>query len=281
LWGTGLAFAASISDEISVGVSGLVIDGKTDDQEQHTGRGRFTFYGNFFRLDSVYSHVVRSGTSDYDGAEFTFSAMYSGKYVSLGFSVKPPTIITRSYSGQIMVDTTGTPTFTPEKFLDKVRLPWRGTIGLSIAVRENLRLGFEYEIRSYALAEYSNTADSTYSRILKQTHVDSVVSSPNPWLSGSLLHVGIEYSPLTWLVLRAGVRGQAGVFEPEGNPIAEEPVRYSIYSAGFGLRFSGIRLNIAYEYGRMKYQDVWGSAISLNSDSRHTIVADLAYEIPR
>ena len=144
LWGSGLAFAASISDEFSVGVSGLMIDGKTDDQEQHTGRGKFSFYGNYFRLDSMYSHVVRSGTSEYEGGEFTISATYSGKYVSVGFSVKPPTIITRSYSGQIMVDTIGIPTFTQENYADEVRLPWRGTIGLSIAVKENLRLAFEY-----------------------------------------------------------------------------------------------------------------------------------------
>ncbi len=77
-----------------------------------------------------------------------------------------------------------------------------------------------------------------------------------------------------------GIRGQAEVFEPEGNPIAGEPVTFSVYSAGFGLFHAGVRLNVAYEYSLMKYQDVWGSAVSMNSLKRNTIVADLSYELP-
>jgi hypothetical protein len=265
LRGIGGAFAVSLSDEFSVGVSGLAIEGQTDDYEQHTGRGRFLFYSNYFRLDSVYSHVVRSGTSDYNGAELTFSAMYSGQYISFGFSAKPPMTIKRSYSGQTMVDTIGVPTLSNETRTDEVALPWRGTVGLSIAVKQNLRFGFEYEVRSYASANYSDSRDSVF----------------NPWLSGSVFHAGLEYVPRSWFVLRAGVRSQAEVFEPEGNPIAGEPVRYSVYSMGCGFMFGLARLNIAYEYGRMKYQDVWGSAISLNTDTRHTIIADIVFEIAR
>lgn len=265
LRGIGGAFAASLSDEISVGISGLAIEGETDDYEQHIGRGKFLFYSNYFRLDSMYSRVTKSGTSDFNGAELTFSAMYSGQYITFGFSAKPPMTITRSYSGQTMVDTTGSLMISLENRKDEIRLPWRGTVGLSIAVKQNLRLGFEYEVRSYASATYSNHSGSTQ----------------NPWLSGSVFHFGLEYVPYLWLALRGGVRGQAEAFEPEGSPIAGEPVRYSIYSVGCGLAYGPAHLNITYEYGLLKYQDVWGSAISLNRDTRHTIVADLAIEIPR
>ena len=83
--------------------------------------------------------------------------MYSGKYVTVGFSVKPPMKISRSFSGQVMVDTNGIPSITKDEWKDNIELPWRGTVGLSLAVRENLRLGFEYEIRSYASAVYNST----------------------------------------------------------------------------------------------------------------------------
>ena len=262
--GYGGAISGAVTEEISLGVSRMVLKGSTDDFEQHTGRGNLTFYANYFRLDSVYSHVVRTGTSDYSGNEFTFSAIYRGKHVTLGISAKPPMTITRKYSGQISVDSTGSPTITPDAGQDQLRLPWRGTIGLSIAVRENLQLGFEYEIRSYAQAKYT----------------DAAVMTSNPWLSSDLFHVGAEYTPSSWLVIRAGVRGQAEVFQPEGNPIDGEPVSYSIYSAGCGLLLGPARLNITYEYALMKYQDVWASAISLNNDTRHTIVADVSYDIP-
>lgn len=265
LRGIGGAVAASLSDQISVGLSGLVIEGTTDDYEEHTGRGKFTFYTDYLRLDSMYSHVVRTGTSDFNGAELTVSAMYVGQHVTLGFSARPPVKITRSFSGSRLVDTTGIPISTQEEWKDEVTLPWRGSVGVSIAVRENLRLAFEYEVRPYASAEYGGPFRST----------------ENPWLSTSVFHAGLEYVAEPWVVLRAGVRGQAEVFEPEGNAIDEEPVRYSTYSAGCGFVFGPARLNVTYEYSRMKYQDVWGSAMSLNTDTRHILVADLAIEIPR
>lgn len=262
--GYGGALSGAVTEELSLGVSGMVLKGSTDDVEQHTGRGNLTFYANYFRLDSVYSHTVRTGTSDYSGSEFTFSAIYRGKHVTLGISAKPPMTITRKYAGQLSVDTTGTPTITPDAGQDKMRLPWRGTVGLSIAVRENVQLGFEYEVKSYAQAKYT----------------DASGTASNPWLSSDLFHVGAEYIASPWLILRAGVRGQAEMFEPEGNPIEGDPVTYSIYSAGCGLLFGSARLNITYEYAPMKYQDVWASAISLNNDTRHTIVADISYDIP-
>ena len=278
--GYGAAISGGVTDEISVGISGMILKGSTDDFEQHTGRGRLTFYANYFRLDSVYSHIVRSGTSDYKGQEFTFAATYRGKYVTIGISAKPPMTITRDYDARILVDTTGAAATTADIGQDKLKLPWRGTIGLSIAVRENLRLGFEYEVRSYASAKYSSAGDPAYGTILRNAHLDSVVSPQNPWLTSSVFHVGAEYIPLEWLIVRAGVRGQVEAFQPEGNPIDGEPASYSIYSLGCGLLFGPARLNVTYEYGVLKYQDVWGGAISLNRERRNTIVGDVAYEIP-
>jgi hypothetical protein len=279
--GYGGSISGSVTDEISLGISNIILKGSSDDFEQHTGRGQFRFYSNYFRLDSVHSHVIKSGTSDYSGNELTLGAMYRGQHVTVGFSAKPPTTITRKYRSAILVDTAGTPARIEDNGEDAVRLPWRGTVGLSLAVRENLRLGFEYDIRPYASAEHQNATDSTYWKILQQSHIDSVTPTRNPWLSTSVFHVGAEYTPAEWLILRIGVRGQSEVFEPEGNAIAGEPVSYSIYSVGCGLMFGHARVNIAYEYSKMKYQDIWGGAVSLNNTQRHTIVADVAYELPR
>lgn len=265
LRGYGFALSGEIPEQnIALGMSGMIIDGKTTDDEQRVARGRLTFYTNYFRLDSVYGRFRNTGTSEYSGLELTFSGIYRGKHASVGFAVKPPTTITRSYATQVSVDTTGTPTTTTVAGEDKLKLPWRGTLGLSVALTRDLTVGLEYELRAYTSAVYRQS-DGT---------------ETNPWLSSSVLHAGAVYLPEPWLALRAGVRGQAEVFEPEGNPIVGEPVAYSVYSGGIGLMYVGIRLNITYEYALMKYQDIWGSAISLNTDRRHTIVADVAYEIP-
>jgi hypothetical protein len=262
--GYGLALSVSLSEKISLGASGMILRGSTDDFEQHVGRGRFVFFYNYFRLDSVYSRVTQKGTSDYSGQEFTLSGIYRGRYVSLGFSAKLPTTITRRFTKQIEVDTTGSPSLTTQSGEDRVRLPLRGTVGLSIAPAENLIFGLEYEVRPYEDLVYP-AMNATGTR---------------PWLSSSVFHVGAEYTPFPWMALRAGLRGQAEVFEPAGNSLVGEPVSYTIYSAGCGFSFAGVRLNVTYEYASMEYQDIWQTNVNLNSEKRYNIIADVSYEIP-
>jgi hypothetical protein len=261
--GYGGALSAALSDNIVLGVSGLLLKGSSDDYEQQLSRGILTFYTNFFKLDSVHGVVTKTGTSDYSGQEFTVSATYEGKYMSAGFSVRPPTTITRKFTTSVRVETGGTVSTTAVSGEDKLKFPWRGAVGLSIIPAKDLLLGLEYEIRSYASAVH--------------TQADGAQSSP--WLSASVFHVGLQYGAFEWLTLRGGIRGQAEVFEPEGNFIGGEPVSYSIYSGGVGLTYAGIRLDVTYEYGLMKYQDVWGSAVSLNTERRHFIVANVSYDI--
>ena len=263
--GYGIALSCSLSDRISFGVSGMALKGSTDDYEQHIARGTLVFYKNWFILDSVDGWRTKTGTSDYSGQEFTFSGIYGGRYVSLGFSVKPPMTITRSYARQVLSDTAGSLSVATERGQDKLSLPWRGTFGLSVAVRDDIRLGLEYEVRSYASAVYTDTGGK----------------ESNLWLSSSALHLGAEYSPMTWLSLRVGVRGQSEVFEETGNPMPGEPVTYSVYSAGCGISLGNARLNLAYEYAPMKYQDMWQANVNLNNSTRHTIHADIVWEIPQ
>jgi opacity protein-like surface antigen len=262
--GYGMALAGGIEKiNLSFGISGMILNGSTDDYEQQVSRGLLTFFSNSFRADSAYSRITKIGTSDFSGGEFTLSGLLSGSFVRVGFSVKLPTTITRTYTMQAETDTTGVPTLSTLNGEDKLKLPFRSIIGLSISPRENLTLGLEYEIRPYASVRYTGSGGTEES----------------PWLSASLLRVGIEYRLAPWLALRGGMRGESEVFEPEGNHIEGEPVTFTIYSAGVGIIFSGIRLNVAYENSLMKYQDIWGSAISKNSDRAHTIIANISYEI--
>ncbi len=262
--GYGAAISAALSEKISVGVSGMILDGSSDDNERQVSRGAMTFYTNFFKLDSVHGVVTKVGTSTYSGQEFTLSATYEGRYVSAGFSLKPPATVTRKFTSTVSADTGGTATTSSISGKDQLRFPWRGTVGLSIIPSQNLLLGLEYEFRSYASAVYVNVQGA----------------ESNPWLSASVFHIGLQYKASDWLMLRGGIRGQTEVFEPEGNSVDGEPVGYSIYSGGLGFQYQDISLNVTYEYALMKYQDVWGSAISLNTERRHSIIADISYEIP-
>ncbi len=265
IYGYGVALAAELpGTRMAVGVSGLLLRGTSDDFEQRIGRGRLTFFANSFRLDSVAHRVVQRGTSDYRGEEFTLSSLYRGQYVTIGVSAQLPSTITREFTLSLQQDTAGVSSTREIHGEDQLRLPWRWNVALVLTPRENLRLAFNYDLRSYANAVVTSANGSESS----------------PWLSSSMLGVGAEYEALPWLKIRGGMRGEAQVFEAEGNPLAGEPVTTMIYSLGFGVRSTSVRLNVAYEYSNLKYQDVWGSAVSLNSSTRHFITADLVYELP-
>lgn len=263
--GYGGAIAVGLENyNVSFGLSGLFLNGSSDDFEREVGRGRLTFFSTAFRADSVHSVVTRTGTSDYSGQEITLSGMHTGEFLSIGFSVKLPTTIKRSFAMQIETDTTGTPSSTTMTGEDEITLPVRGTVGISITPHDRLRLGLEYEIRPYDSAEYTESDGSV----------------TKPWLSSSLFRIGAEYVLTPWLTLRGGMRGDAEVFEPEGNPIAGEPVTGTIYSAGVGLQLSDLLFNITYENSNVKYADIWASAVNKNSDRRNSIVANVSYTIP-
>jgi opacity protein-like surface antigen len=202
--GYGFALAGNVEKyNLSLGFSGMLLKGSSDDYEQEVGRGNLTFYSNAFRIDSVYSRITKKGTSDFSGQEFTLSSILTGQYASIGFSVILPTTITRTYSMQVTTDTTGTPSLSMVNGEDKLKFPWRGTIGLSLTPKENLTVGLEYEFRPYASAR----------------NINSSGTETSPWLSSSLFRVGAEYRILSWLALRGGMRGEAEVFQPEGNKL--------------------------------------------------------------
>lgn len=278
LRGYGIAVSASLLKNLFVGVSGMYISGSTEDYEARVGRGQMAFYNNALRLTRQGMLSYRkNGTSDYKATEVTLSANYRTSRVTVGFSVKPPMTITRDFSWQMAsdsvtavsrvsyrVDSLHAAWTTSAEGEDKVKLPWRGTVGVSVDVRSDLTVGVEYEIRPFAAAVV--------------TGANGVESQP--WLSGSLWHAGLEFRPADWLALRGGVRQNAEVFEPMSNPIRGEPVKYSVYSLGAGFTAANFRLSIAYEYSDMKYVDTWSNAASINQEIRNNFVASVGYDLP-
>lgn len=272
--GFGGALSFSPMENISFGVSALILNGESDDKEIRTERGRIRLYQSYFRAETVYYNVQQIGKSKFSGQEFTLSGYYKGKFVSFGFSVTPPTTISRDYNGTVKTDTvlrslvsmkidSARSTSAAVKYSDKMTIPLRSTLAMNIALRENLNLGVEYEIRPLASAEYENASGKKSS----------------PWLSANLFHIGLDFTPAEWLALRAGVREQAEVFESYGSKLKNDPVRYTVFSAGAGFSFENLRLNFAYEYYNMKYVDIWASVSNINADKRHTISAGVSYNI--
>ncbi len=278
IYGYGGTVSAAVNEKLSLGLSGLLLRGSTNDMETRVGRGRMVFYSSALRLDKQgMTSYTKTGTSDYSGTEFTASAKYSSRFIDLGFSVTPPTTITRSSTISTVQDSVSAVKWYAAKVdsfhvgtsstlsgEDNIALPWRGTVGFAIRIRDNFTLGVDYEIRSYESATYTAGNGIT----------------TNPWLSTSVFHIGGEFRPNAWLALRAGTSTYKEVFEPTANPIRGDAVNYPVYSAGVGISFAHAVLNITYEYSEMKYVDMWSNAASINQLATNNVMASLSYTIP-
>src|ERR1035437_9429345 len=94
-FGFWAAFFFCVTENLSFGLSGMLIKGSTNDFESQIGRGKLTFFTSYFRVDSVDYQNSKTGTSDYSGVELTFSGIYKSGNLTMGFSIKPPASITR------------------------------------------------------------------------------------------------------------------------------------------------------------------------------------------
>ncbi len=274
----GGAVAAKLSDRFSVGVSGAWLDGSTDDQEVRVGRGRLAFFSNSLRISKEgMTSYAKTGTSSFSGSEFTVSASYAATSVTFGASIHLPTTITRSFSGTVVWDSvaavsalshrvdsvhvTGSSAYAGE---DRMELPWRGSVGVSIAFKHDWRLGLSYEVRPYRSADYTDGS--------------GVVTQP--WLASSMLRVGVEYQAADWLDLRAGVTSYDENFSGVTPPLRGEPVNMPVYALGCGLHLFGVQIDLAYEYSDRKFVDAWSNAASINRQYVHAVVAGVSYVLP-
>lgn len=244
----------------SFGVSGTLISGATDDYQELVARGRLTFLANEFRATEADYAETWTSTSDFSGFETSISAILRGDFVSAGFTIRPPFTLTRAFSGQVITsgDVDGSNVFEGE---DRLTLPWRGSAGLTITPRSFMTFGLEYELRPYDRADL----------------VTASGAEQNPWMSSSAVRFGAQFGILPWLQLRGGMSRQAETFGADGRAIDDQPVWFTAYSAGAGFAYAGVRLNVGYETRGIRYPDIMGSAVYHNRDTRHAVVADLAY----
>jgi hypothetical protein len=262
VYGYGAAISFGVTENLSFGLSGMLIKGSTNDFESQLGRGRLVFYASYFRVDSVDYQNTKTGTSDYSGAELNISGLYKSGSLTLGFSIKPPTSITRDYKYSYQSDSLKVSKTVAVSGSDKIKLPWRGNVGLSVSVLDNLRAVLEYELRPMGNANYVSSGVTT-----------------NPWRSSHLLHIGAEYAPLDWLTIRGGYSDRAEVFEQEGNPFQGDPVYSTVISGGLGFSYQNLKLNLTYEYSNVKYDDLLQDAVFLNNAKNNYFMAEISYNI--
>lgn len=246
---------------LSVGVSGMILSGTSDDFEQRLDRGRLTFIYNRFKVDSMQYLQTRSGASTYSGAGATVGAVWESEKISIGGQLILPMTVTRSSSYTTRTDTAGTVTSVASNGNTKLKMPLRWNIGLVLTPTKRWNIGFDYGITGFAKAEEQLPNGTT----------------TTPWVGGGTYKIGAEFLAAPWLPLRAGYRVEVLPFSPAGSAIIDEPARASVMSAGVGVRMWDMMLEFAYEYTVLKYQDLWQSNINNNLSEQHRFSLELGY----
>ncbi len=261
----GITPSISISpfDDLHIGFSVSVLNGESDDDTYIKGRGRMRLLYNAFLLDSANHSISTTGTSKYIGTLTTIGLMWNQDYFSLGVSLKPPATITRNWGKESLIDTSGVQQTVYSSGSDDLKLPWLYTLGVAIHPNDKWNLGIDYAIQNFSEATYTFDQGSSIS----------------PWINSAVLRIGAEYHFKKWLDLRFGAREEATTFAPTGEGLIGEPEHGSAYTAGLGLKFNNVTVNLAGEYGIMRYNDLWQSNVNTNTISSFTGMIEFGYQL--
>jgi hypothetical protein len=260
---------------ISVGASGTYYTGKSDDLEQRLDRGYLTFLYNRFRIQDTVKYLgTRTGTSTYSGFKGAISARFDQPRFSVAVSVDLPYTIKRKFSSTfhsredilvrrtpdslrtMIVDSIGNGT-------DRIHFPAAFTVGVQIAPFQKWIFAFDYALRDLSNVNYTPAQGSP----------------GRPWLAAPAFRLGAEYQWQEWIAFRGGYREVPLSYEPEGAAILGDPIVQSVYTAGVGVRVYGVDIDVAYDYGRIDYQDSWQSNVNKNVLNQNSVMLQLGYRL--
>jgi hypothetical protein len=272
IWGITAGAGARLTD-FSFGASGTYYTGKSDDMEQRLDRGFLTFVYNRFRIQDTVKYLGgRTGTSTYSGFKGSLSAQYDQPRFTLAVTVDLPYTINRKFSNvfhsrqDILVQRSPDSVATTiidsiSAGTDKVHYPLAITIGARIAPFQKWIFAFDYELRNLDHVDYTPAGGTAL----------------RPWLTAPSFRLGAEYQWQDWLAFRGGYREVALPYAPEGAAIIGEPIVQAVYTAGIGTCVYGVDIDIAYEYGRIDYQDAWQSNVNTNVLNQNSVTMQLGY----
>jgi long-subunit fatty acid transport protein len=263
IYGIVPAIAVNPLDGISIGLSVAVLTGSSDDQQLRNDRGHLRFLYNSYLLDSISSRSFTNGTSKYSGLIPTIGCLINQDYYSLGISLRPPATITRKWDQKIESEIGITKSTLSTNGTDKLKMPWFYTLGIAFYPSEKINIGIDYAVQPYAEVKYLSEQNNEIF----------------PWVSSKAFRVGIEYKYKKWLNLRAGAREEIQAFTPAGEGLIGDPASGAVYTAGFGVQFENIIIDGSYEYGTLRYNDLWQSNVNTNKVLSHNLMLEVCYKL--
>lgn len=279
IYGITPGLSATVLPGFRVGASVAILTGSSDDYERRVERGHLNIavangVASNFMVDTVYYQQTKSGTSDYSGQMTTLGIHFQQARYSIGISIRPSMTITRTWNRDVTSMDTTKKSFPfridslrsrmyHESGNDDLKYPLAYTIGITLNPTDRWTIAFDYDVRNLGNAELTSS---------------STGATTHPWISKkAALRLGAEYRADEMLAIRGGYREDLQAFSPDGAAIADEPARGGIYSLGAGIDLGNIRLDVAYEYSLLKYQDIYQSNVNYNEREQHQFMMDVSY----
>ena len=265
VYGITPGISVTFSDQVSAGAALTILTGRSDDYAFRRDRGLLSFDAVYRVVNYPTQYITSTyGISDYSGVMANLGLFLREKYFSIAATFKPPATITREWSQMTTTDTAGVVSQLPRSGSDKLRIPASYSLGILLTPTSDWNVGIDYVIGQSGDAVYTPAGNG---------------AGTQPWLSANILRAGVEYFVADWLALRAGVRDVARTFAPEGTGLIGEPVTGSVYAAGAGVSFGMLSMDVAYEYQKVTYQDLWETNVNDNEDLRHTLMLELSVRL--
>jgi long-subunit fatty acid transport protein len=281
VYGIAPGISAEVLPGLTFGAAAAFLTGSSDDKEDRVERGLINIavsngVASNFMVDTVYYYQTKTGKSTYAGNIFTFGLHMDQERFSIGVTINPPMTLTRTWDRDVKsLDTTRnvfpvrvdslTSRSYHESGKDELRFPLSYGLGIVLKPASDWIIAFDYVMRNLADAELTSQAGSGSSR---------------PWVnSKATMRLGAEYRPTGLLALRGGYRQDIQPFSPDGSAIINEPAAGEVYSLGAGFLFGNFGVDIAYEYSRLKYQDIYQSNVNYNTREFHKMFVEVAHRL--
>jgi opacity protein-like surface antigen len=263
------ALALQIGDDLSLGVSVSILFGSSDDAEFRGDRGLLklttqpnsTSSWNNFQLVEASFTQSSSGTSEYSGWIPALGVAFRQQAFAIGINAQLPATVTRTWSWTTQTATDSSSVTAQVTGEERLEVPFTFAAGIALFPSKQWAIAVDYAVNNYGSMEY----------------VDAAGAASNPWVDGATFRVGVEFRPAEWIMLRAGWREDPQVQAPAGSGLPSEPARGHVYAGGIGVAFSGLLLDLGYEYGSLETEDAWLSNVNYNTRVSHRLVAELAY----
>ncbi len=260
------ALAYELNDNLKLGVGVSSMTGSSNDYQALERVGTFEIEANnVFRFTYDTVDAYSAGTSDFNALQFDLGVIYKFERISFALNYKLPYTMTRDWNyTDTFSDTAGTNTASISG-KDEVEIPGTFSFGVRITPIDWFTFALDYQSTPYSKTKYNYSWENDTAR----EQVDQ-----------SILKFGAEFRVADYLSLMAGYRDIPATFVPDGAAIKDRGPSAKGYTFGASVFLDKFgRIDIAYEYRRLRYYDSYFSNTNYVTESMNAWSAAYSFSL--